>query len=375
MIYFDNSATSWPKPDRVYRGVFEYMKKNGANPGRSSHSMAYASSNLIYSCRELLADFIGISDPSNIIFTKNTTEALNIVINGLLSAGDHVICTSMEHNSVLRPLDKLRQNGVEFDIVWGDSCGVVNPSDIEKHIRSNTALIIANHVSNVCGTIQDISAIGKIASKHNILFMVDGAQSGGVLDYDMTDIDFLCLAGHKGLYGPMGTGVLCINTQKAPAPIILGGTGSYSKSLTQPDEMPDLYESGTLNAPGIAGLLEGIKFLKVVGTENICHHERQLAKYFIEGLLNIKNTEIYGTNDISKRTGVVSFNKAGYDCTELCAILNDKYNIACRAGYHCAYTAHQTIGSGETGSVRFSFGRFNTKEQVSKALLAISHIV
>ena len=373
MIYFDNSATTWPKPDRVYRGVYEYMKKYAANPGRSGHTMARASSDIIYSCREITADFIGVSDPAKIIFTKNTTEALNIVIKGVLCAGDHAVCTSMEHNSVLRPLDKLSKNGVKFDIVWGDSSGYVSPQDIENAIRPNTKLVIVNHVSNVCGTIQDIAKIGKIAHKHGALYAVDGAQSGGVLDFDMTDIDFLCLAGHKGLYGPMGTGVLCINCDCPLDTLFEGGTGSYSSHLSQPDELPDRFESGTLNAVGLAGLMEGIKFLRVVGTSSILEHERHLASYFISGLMSIPGVVLYGSDDMSRRTGVVAFNKKDKDCVELAQTLNDRYNIACRAGYHCAYTAHQTIGSGDCGAVRFSFGRFNTKDEVSRALFAIAH--
>lgn len=373
MIYFDNSATTWPKPDRVYRGVYEYMRKYAANPGRSGHAMARASSDIIYSCRELICEFIGGIDSTKVVFTKNATEALNIVIKGVMRGKGHAICTSMEHNSVLRPLDKLRKNGVKFDIVWGDSNGYVTPEDIEKKITPETKLVIVNHVSNVCGTIQDISSIGKIAHKHGALFAVDGAQSGGVLDFDMSNIDFLCLAGHKGLYGPMGTGVLCINCDYPLDTLFEGGTGSYSSHLSQPEELPDRFESGTLNAVGIAGLLEGIKFLRVVGTNSILEHERHLTSYFINGLMSIPNTAIYGSTDISKRTGVVAFNRKDKDCVELARILNDKYNIACRAGYHCAYTAHQTIGSGDCGAVRFSFGKFNTKDEVSRALFAIAH--
>ena len=257
--------------------------------------------------------------------------------------------------------------------MWGGVDGFVNPDDIEKKIRYDTKLIVVNHVSNVCGTIQDIDAIGAMAHSYGIPLLVDGAQSGGVLGYNMQNIDFLCLAGHKGLYGPMGTGVLCINGSRNPDTLMEGGTGSYSSSLSQPDELPDRYESGTLNAPGIAGLLEGIKFLRVVGTKSILDHERRLASYFIEGLNTIPGVTVYGSEDINMRTGVVSFNKQGKDCVELAQILSDKYDIASRAGYHCAPNAHRTVGSGESGSVRFSFGRFNTKDEVSRALFAIAH--
>ncbi len=372
MIYFDNGATSWPKPNRVYRGVYEYMKHHGANPGRSGHRMAIESSDMIYCCREFISSLVGLENPSDIIFTKNTTEALNIVIKGVLKAGDEAICTSMEHNSVYRPLDKMTHRGVKFHIVWGDENGVVSPSQIEEKINNNTKLIIVNHVSNVCGTIQDIDAIGEIARKKGVLFLVDGAQSGGVIKYNMKYIDFLCLAGHKGLYGPMGTGVLCINSSCNLSSLMEGGTGSYSSDFSQPLELPDYLESGTLNGVGIAGLLEGVKFVTVVGEDEILSHERALRKYFVEGLNSIPNTVVYGEKNSALTTGVVAFNRIDMDCVNLSAVLNDKYDIASRAGFHCAYPAHKTIGS-INGAVRFSFGYFNTKEQVSKALFAIRH--
>ena len=371
MIYFDNSATSWPKPDRVYRGVYEFMKKYAANPGRSGHTMSQISSSVIYECRELLANMFCITDCSSVIFTKNTTEALNIVIKGVLKPGDHVITTSMEHNSVLRPLDKLSKHGVKFDVVKADLNGFVNPSDIENKITNLTKLIIVNHVSNVCGTIQDIDSICDIAHKHGILFAVDAAQSAGVLNIGCKP-DFIALAGHKGLYGPMGTGALCINCDYKLSTLIEGGTGSYSEYISQPDELPDMFESGTLNAPGIAGLCEGLKFVNIVGVDNIRHHETMLLKYFIEGLHSIKGIKVYGPCDISKQTAVVAFNKNNMDCVTVSQLLNDKFHIASRSGYHCAYNAHKTIGSGDLGAVRFSFGKFNTRDEVSKALMAIN---
>lgn len=374
MIYFDNSATTWPKPDRVYRGVYEFMKKYGVNPGRSNYDLAAKAQSIVYSCRELLCDYLGMSDPSSVIFTKNATEALNIVIKGILKPGDHAICSSMEHNSVLRPLDKLSENGVKFDIVWADREGYINPDDIEQKICKKTKLIVINHVSNICGSVQDISKIGKIAHKYGILFAVDASQSCGLLKINMSDIDFLCTAGHKALYGPMGTGVLCINTSVHPDTCMEGGTGSYSQNLVQPDELPDKYESGTLNAAGIAGLLEGVKFIEVVGCDEILQHEISLTAKFLNGLKNIHGITVYGPSDELNRTGVVLFNKEGIDCVEFANILDKKYNIACRAGYHCAYNAHVTVGSGDSGALRFSFGRFNTKDEVDKALFAISHI-
>ena len=371
MIYFDNSATSWPKPDRVYRGVYEFMKKYGANPGRSSYYMSQKSSSMVYQCREVIADYFGIKDCSKIVFTKNATEALNIIIKGVLKPGDHAITTSMEHNSVLRPLDKMSSIGVKFDIVNGDERGIINPDDIERKIKPNTKLIIVNHVSNVCGTVQDINTMCDMAHNHNVLFAVDAAQSAGLLKI-YSKCDFIATAGHKGLYGPMGTGILCINNDIILDSLSEGGTGSYSELTTQPFELPDRLESGTLNAPGIIGLCEGIKFVRIVGIDAIFSHEMELAKYFIEGLNSIKNIKIYGINGLNNRVGVISFNKIGYDCVTFSQMLNDKFNIASRAGFHCAYTAHKTIGSSDGGTLRFSFGKFNTKDEVSKALYAIN---
>ncbi len=370
MIYFDNSATSWPKPDRVYRGVYEFMRKYGANPGRGGHYMAQKASDVVYECREVAAKLLGVPDCSRIIFTKNTTESLNIVIKGCLKPGDHAVCTSMEHNSVFRPLDKMTKNGVKFDIVQGCETGVVSAEDISKAIKPDTKLVIVNHMSNVCGTIQDIKSISRVVHSKGALLMVDCAQSGGVINIDMSSVDFAAFAGHKGLYGPMGTGMLCINCDADISSLSEGGTGSYSDSIIQPSEFPDRLESGTLNAPGIAGLCEGLKFVSVVGIDRIYDHEMKLTKYFTDNLRSIKGITVYGPTDYSLKGPVVAFNKDGIDCVSLAQTLNDKFHIASRAGYHCAYKAHQTIGS-KDGCVRFSFGRFNTYEEAARSLKAI----
>lgn len=373
MIYFDNSATTWPKPDRVYRGVYEFMKKYGANPGRGGHYMAQKASEAVYECREVAARLLGIDDCSKIIFTKNTTEALNMVIKGVLKPGDHAVCTSMEHNSVYRPLDKMSKNGVKFDIVQGDKDGIISPGNIEDAILPETKLVIVNHMSNVCGTIQDIEAISEIVHRKGALLLVDCAQSGGLININMNNVDFAAFAGHKGFYGPMGTGMLCINCDTDISSLTEGGTGSYSDSIVQPEEFPDRLESGTLNAPGIAGLCEGMKFVSVVGLDRIYEHEMKLTKYFTDNLRSIKGITMYGPDEYSKKGPVVAFNKAGMDCVTLAQKLNDKFSIASRAGYHCAYKSHQTIGSVD-GCVRFSFGRFNTIDEVGKSLKAIELI-
>ncbi len=377
MVYLDNSATSWPKPNRVNRAVYEFMKKSAANPGRGGHFMAVEASRTVYNCRELLCSMFNASSPSNVVFTKNTTEALNMAIKGVLKPGDHVICTSMEHNSVLRVLYKLKCAGIiAYDMVNADINGYVKPEHIEAKINPKTRLVIVNHVSNVCGSIQPVYEIGKMCKKYNVHFLVDAAQSGGILPIDMSknNISMLALAGHKGLMGPMGTGVLIMSDGIVPDTITEGGTGSYSKELTQPFELPDRLEAGTLNAPGICGLFEGLKYISIVGIDNIYEHELALTKLFIKGLNEIKNIRIYGPAADDLRCGVVSLNIGDKDCVEMAAMLSDRYGIAVRAGYHCAYTAHETIGSADTGTIRFSIGAFNTAEDIKKTLFALKNM-
>ncbi len=377
MVYLDNSATSWPKPNRVNRAVYEFMKKSAANPGRSGHQMAVEAAEMVYNCRELLCSMFNAVNPGNVVFTKNTTESLNMAIKGVIKRGDHVICTSMEHNSVLRVLYKLKSDGIiTYDVVLADENGYVKYGDIEAKICDKTRLVIVNHVSNVCGSIQPIYHIGKICKKHKVYFLVDAAQSGGVLPIDMlkNNISMLALAGHKGLMGPMGTGVLIVSDGMVLNTIMEGGTGSYSKELGQPLELPDRLESGTLNAPGICGLYEGLKYISVVGIDRIYNHEQTLTKFFLKGLDEIKGVKIYGPKSDLKRCAVVSINIEGKDCVEVARLLAEKYNIAVRAGYHCAYTAHESIGSADTGTVRFSFGVFNTVEDVKKSLFAIKNM-
>ena len=377
MVYLDNSATSWPKPNRVYRAVYEFMKKSGANPGRGGHKMAVEASEVVYFCRELMCSVFNAPTPSNVVFTKNTTEALNMAIKGVVKKGDHIITTSMEHNSVLRVLYKLAiEDIITYDIVNGDYKGYVKACDIEAKIKPNTRLVIVNHISNVCGSVQPIYDIGILCKKHKLYFLVDGAQSAGVIPIDMykNNISLLALAGHKGLMGPMGTGALIVADGIKLNTICEGGTGSYSKELLQPLEMPDRLESGTLNAPGICGLLEGLKYISVVGINNIYEHELALTQLFLKGLNDIKNIKVYGPSAGDLRCGVVSLNIDGKDCVEMAGILSDKYNIAVRAGYHCAYLAHETIGSSDTGTIRFSFGPFNTAEDVQKSLFALKNM-
>ncbi len=375
MIYFDNAATTWPKPQSVINAVSESMKHLAANPGRSGHKMALAAGEKVYECRELLSDFFGLKNPCGVIFTFNATHSLNIVINGILKPGDHVICTAMDHNSVLRPAFAFNDE-VEISVASARSDGTVDVGEVEKLIKPNTSLIIMTHVSNVCGTIEPAKEVGAIARKHGILFLLDASQSAGILDIDMQrdSIDFLAAPGHKALYGPMGTGVLCINSDIVLKPFMHGGTGSYSHELNQPMEMPDRFESGTLNFPGICGLGAGVRFIKTIGVDNVYKHEMKLTGYFINELMEMKGYTIIGKKGTDERTGVVSIVHEKNSSTQIAEYLSSSYNIAARAMYHCAYPSHKALGTAKNGTLRISFGIFNTIGQVKTLLYALEHV-
>ncbi len=376
MLYLDNSATSWPKPDSVYLKMIECMKNYGANPGRSGHRMAMQAAEKVHQCRENLARLFGIADPLRIVFTANATEAINLAVKGLLIPGDHVILSSMEHNSVVRPLKKLETLGVELSIVKADQSGKVSAEDIVKSIKINTKLLIVTHASNVTGTVNDLKSLGRLAKEHKIVYMVDASQTAGnyPVDVGLMNIDLLAFSGHKGLLGPQGTGGLYIREGVMLDTLREGGTGSFSESLKQPDFLPDRYESGTLNLPGIAGLNEGIKYILDTGIKNIQNHENQLTRYMLEGLGEIKNVKVYGSRNFEHRIGVISVTIDEKDCHEVCRELDEKYDIAARGGLHCAYLAHKTIGTQNTGTIRFSIGFFNTIKDIDEALKAVKAI-
>lgn len=375
MIYLDNAATTFPKPSRVYEEVLNCMKNYCANPGRASHDMAIKSALKILECRNLLSELFNIKNPLNIIFTSNATEALNIGIKGFLKRGDHAISTFTEHNSVLRPLNTLAKRGVEITFIAPDKSGFINPNDIKDEIKANTKLIIVNHVSNVLGTIQDISAIGNIAKKYGIAFLVDASQSAGNINIDVekSNISMLALSGHKGLYGPQGTGMLYVKEGINLSTLEEGGTGSNSISLNQPIELPDRFESGTLNTPGIAGLCEGIKFIKKIGVKNIYLEEINLIEQLLIELNNLSFIKIYGNKNIKGRSAVVSFNIDGIDASTVAEQLND-VNIYIRTGYHCAALIHKVIGTELQGTIRVSPGCFNTSEDIDNFIKAIIRI-
>lgn len=372
MIYFDNAATSFPKPEDVYREIDKVMRSCG-NPGRGSHRLAIESGRYILEARQELCQLFNIKNPMRVIFTLNTTDSLNIALKGFLNPGDHVITSSMEHNSMIRPLKALEDKGISVTIVKCDKCGNIDINDIRKEIKQNTKLIAMTHASNVTGTIFPIREIGSIARENDIAFLVDAAQTAGnyPIDVDKDNIDLLAFPGHKSLYGPQGTGGLYVRENIKLKTLKEGGTGSSSESIYQPDIMPDMLESGTPNTPGIAGLKEGVKFVRKIGVDNIRKHEMMLTRKFIDGLKDISNVTFYGNEDIENRIGVVSLNIKDIDSGEVSYILDKVYDIATRSGLHCSALAHKTIGTIKTGTVRFGIGYFNTEKDIDKAIKAI----
>ncbi len=378
IIYFDNAATSWPKPKEVIRAMDQFNTGTGANPGRSGHRLSIDAGRIIFETREAISKLFNISDPLQIIFTKNVTEALNIAIFGMLKPGDHVITSSMEHNSVMRPLRHLEKNGIGLSIAQCAGDGSMDPHSIIPLIKKNTRAIIITHASNVTGTIMPLAEIGAIARERNIILCADAAQTAGTLtiDVEKMNIDILAFTGHKSLFGPQGTGGMYIRRglEKKINPIMMGGTGSRSEFEEQPDFMPDKFESGTPNTIGIAGLGAGAEFISSTGIETIRSNEEMLTGRFLDGLKNIKGVKIFGSDDKKRRTSIVSFNIKGMTPSDVSFELDEKYGIMSRPGLHCAPSAHRTIGTFPQGAARFSFGYFNSAEEIDIALAAIENI-
>lgn len=377
LIYLDNAATSWPKPSGVVQAMAQFLETVGANPGRSGHRLSIDAARIVYETREEIAALFGASDPLRVIFGLNITDGINFALHGLLNPGDHVITSSMEHNAVMRPLRLLETRGVELTQVACAQDGTLQALQVEEAIKTNTKLIVLNLASNVCGTILPVQEVGHIARKHNLLFLVDTAQGAGLLPLDMEkdQIDLLAFTGHKSLYGPMGTGGLIFGERIEPSqvyPYRQGGTGSRSEQEIQPDFLPDRFESGTPNAVGLAGLLRAIRWLRQEGPQSIHAREQKLCAILLEGLRQIPNIVIYGTQEATKQTATVSFNLRGMEASTVGLRLDEEYQILCRVGLHCAPAAHKTLGSFPDGNVRFGIGAFNNEDDIMHALRAVS---
>ena len=376
MIYFDNAATSWPKHPCVTDAMANFLNNIGANPGRSGHRLAIESGRIVYNTREAVADLFNATDPLRVVFGHNVTEALNLALQGLLQPGDHVITSSMEHNSMMRPLRILEQKGIELTVAQCTPEGFLDPELVKKAIRPNTTMIALNHGSNIVGTLLPIAEVGQIARDHDLLFLVDTAQTAGAYPIDMLGdcIDLLGFTGHKSLYGPMGTGGLIFGDRVDVTklkPIKTGGTGSESGAEKQPNFLPDMCESGTPNTVGLAGLNASIQWVFEEGIDNIRSHEMALTQQLIDGLRDIPNVKIYGGLDANKQTATVSFNIVGMEPSEVGFRLDEEHEILCRVGLHCTPVSHRTIGTFPDGTVRFGMGAFNTVDEVNTAVSAV----
>ena len=388
-IYLDNASTTFPKPQVVADAVYQYITHAGTNISRGT--CATSSENLVYTTRELLCEFFGAEDSKNVIFTKNVTESLNIVIKGLLRSGDHVLVSAMEHNAVMRPLqqigtelttDNAQPDAITFSRIPCDAEGALRLDALPQLVRPNTKAIIMTHASNVCGTVQPLAEVGSFCQEHGLRFIVDSAQSAGILPLNMQElhIDALAFTGHKGLLAPQGIGGLLLreNIIDEITPLIVGGTGSLSHTERTPRFLPDKFEAGTLNLPGIAGLQAALTWLKQQGIDKIRTHELTLTQQFLDGLRQLEAQgllRIVGKKNYNERLGVVSIATDKMDIAELAFILADKYAIATRVGLHCAPHAHKTLGTYPTGTLRFSFGWHNTDTEVSAALHALSEVL
>ena len=374
MIYLDNAATTMKKPQCVIDAVVNAMTHMG-NAGRGANEASLDASRIIYDTREKISDLFNLKNPSRVAFTCNSTESLNIAIKGILTDKDHAITTALEHNSVLRPLYELESKGMELSIVNCDENGNINYDDFEKLIKENTKAIVCTHASNLVGNVLDMKKIGKIAKKHNLVFIVDASQSAGVFSIDMQDmnIDILCFTGHKGLLGPQGTGGLCVRENINVRPLKVGGSGVNTFSKTQPEAMPTILEAGTLNGHAIAGLNAALDYLKEEGIENIQKREEELMFRFYNGIKDIKDIKVYG-NFENKRAAIVAFNIGEIDSSAFSDELSLYYSISTRPGAHCAPLMHKAMNTVEQGAVRFSFSHYNTEEEIDTAINAVKEI-
>lgn len=380
MIYLDNAATTLKKPESVIRAVTEALTEGLGNSGRGAHDAALGASRLIYETRERTAALFGLSDPCCVAFTANATAALNLAIRGLFSPGDHVITTAVEHNSVLRPLYLMEEQGMKLTIVPADSRGVVNMDrmreEIEKAGReiSRRAAVICTHASNLTGNLTDLGTIGSLCREHGLLFVADVSQTAGIFPIHMEhmDIDVLCFTGHKGLMGPQGTGGICVRPGLELRPLAVGGSGVHSYEKHHPSRMPASLEAGTLNGHGIAGLRGALAFLMETGLENVARHDCSLARRFYQAVRDLPGVRIYGDFTPGKdRAPVIALNIGDWDSGQTADELYTRFDIAVRAGAHCAPLAHRALGTEKQGAVRFSFSYFNTEEETDAAAAAV----
>lgn len=372
MIYLDNSATTLIKPPQVAQAVYDAINTMG-NSGRGAYNSSISSSIVLYETRELIAEMFNLHYPEQVAFTLNATEALNTAINGLISYNDHIITTELEHNSVLRPLYRLEEKGTELTIIKANDWGNINYIDIEKAIKYNTKAIVCTHCSNLTGNVLDIAKIGEICKRHNILFILDASQSAGIFDIDMEkqNIGVVCFTGHKSLYGPQGTGGICIKKGVNISPLKVGGSGIKTFEKTAPSSMPEHIEAGTVNSHSIAGLKAGLEFIQKTGISKIREKENMLVDLFYNSIKNIKDIKIYGDFSTKERGPIVSLNLGNYSSSSVSDELFERFEIATRSGGHCAPLMHKALSTEKQGAVRFSFSYFNTKDEVlfaSKAL-------
>lgn len=377
IIYLDNGATSYPKPEEVYQFMDYFYRNYGVNPGRSGYDLCLEAGEMVENTRRMLTEFFNGDDPNRLCFAYNSTDALNLAIFGLLEPGDHAITTTLEHNSVLRPLYHLSLDGVEVDYVPFNKDGFVEPDEIKRKFKKNTKVVVVNHASNVIGTVQPIKEIGRLCHEKGITFVIDASQSAGKVPIDMKDmnIDVVCFTGHKSLLGPTGIGGLCVGENVNIKIKRAGGTGVRSAQRTHLEEYPYRLEYGTPNVLGIAGLHAGLKWIQEKGLENIHHHEMRLTEMLVNGLRQIDGVILYCQEDLRNHISVIAFNIEGMEAQDVGIMLDADYNIACRTGLHCAPLVHEQLGTDKIkGAVRFGIGPFNTEEHIKTAIEAVREI-
>ncbi len=381
-IYLDNASTTFPKPKAVPEAMYHYMTRSGSNINRGCYDRAYAVEELVYETRQMLCSLFGGEDCRNVAFTKNVTESLNVILKGLLKPGDHVLVSSMEHNAVMRPLVQLEKQGISFSRIPCRRDGSLILEEMAPLVKKETRAVVMTHASNVCGTMMPYEQVGAFCRERGLLFIADTAQTAGVwpLDMEHMKIDALAFTGHKGLLGPQGIGGFLLGEKLLPQmeSLIAGGTGSISHTEVMPDFMPDRFEAGTMNLPGIVGLHAGLGWIRETGMEQIRSHELALTRQFLEGLKSMdpyeKRLRVVGKKDTEGRTGVVSVQTVRRELAQTAYELDVQYGIMTRVGLHCAPSAHQTLGTFPTGTIRFSFGWWNTREEVALALQALDEL-